>query len=110
MEAHDRTHLVLNWQDHREVIGSDDGELTLGADATVALRIERTFTSRHHAHIECHNDNFVLVDHSTNGTYVQTEDERITFVRRGEVRLWGNGWISLGEPPCDETAIRFQHG
>ena len=110
MEAHDRSHLILNWLDHREVLTNDEGELALGTDPSVAVRIDRKFISRHHAHIECHNNDFVLVDHSTNGTYVQTEDERVRFVRRGEMRLWGNGWISLGEPLSDQTAIRFQHG
>ena len=110
MEAHDRSHLLLIWQNRREVLSSDERELSLGTDPEVALRIDRTFASRRHAHIESHNEDFVLVDHSTNGTYVQTEDERITFVRRGEMRLWGTGWISLGEPLSDETAIRFQHG
>ena len=51
----------------------------------------------------------MLVDHSTNGTYVQTEDEQVTFLRRGEFRLWGDGWIALGEPLSAETAIRFRH-
>jgi hypothetical protein len=49
----------------------------------------------------------VLVDHSTNGTNVQTEDERISMVHPGEMRWWGAGWISLGEPLTPETAIRF---
>ncbi len=110
MEAHDRSHLILNWHHHREVLTSVRGELSLGTDPAVAMQIDCTCASRHHAHIECHNNDFVLVDHSTNGTYVQTEDERITFVRRGDMRLWGNGWISLGEPLSDQTAIRFQHG
>ena len=110
MEAHERSHLVLNWQDHRKVLSSDEGELSLGVDPAVGLRVDRTSTSRHHAHIVCNNRDFVLVDHSTNGTYVQTEDVRITFIRRGEMRLWGNGWISLGEPLSDEAAIHFQHG
>ena len=39
-----------------------------------------------------------LVDFSTNGTYVQTEDEQVTHVHRGKLKLWGEGWISLGEP------------
>ncbi len=110
MEAHDQSHLLLNWQNQCEVFDGAEGPLTLGADTSVVLQIDRTFASRHHARIECHNNDFVLVDHSTNGTYVQTEDERVTFVRRGEMRLWGNGWISLGEPLSEETAIRFQHG
>lgn len=110
MEAHNQSHLVLNWRDHREVLKSDEGQLTLGTDAAMGLQVDRTFASRNHAHIECQNTDFVLVDHSTNGTYVQTEDERVTFVRRGEMRLWGNGWISLGEPLSDDAAIRFQHG
>ena len=77
----------------------------IAADLTVA----GSTASRSHAHIEQRKQYFVLVDHSTNGTFVQTEDERVTFLRRGEMRLWGNGWIALGEPLSSESAIRFRH-
>ncbi|MCZ6710761.1 MAG: FHA domain-containing protein [Gammaproteobacteria bacterium] len=109
MDAHDRSQLVLDWQDQRASLSGDAEALVLGAADDAQISIPGTFTSKHHACIERRNEDFVLVDHSTNGTFVQTEDEHITFVRRGEMRLWGSGWISLGEPLTPQAAIRFEN-
>lgn len=84
-------------------------ELSLGTLASCGLQVAGEYTSRHHATVLRRKHAYVLVDHSTNGTFVQTEDERVTFVRRGEVRLWGEGWISLGHALVDTSAIRFRH-
>ena len=111
MEAHHDAQLVLNWQQISATLGGADKAVSLGTGPTADLSISGAsasqFASRAHAHIERRKQGFVLVDHSTNGTYVQTEDERIAMVHRGEMRLWGAGWISLGEPLMPETAIRF---
>ena len=108
MDAHDRSQLFLDWQDHRATLSGDAEQLSLGTSTDAQVSVQRTYTSKNHAHIERRKGDFVLVDHSTNGTFVQTEDERITFIRRGEMRLWGAGWISLGEPLTPEAAIRFE--
>ena len=102
MDAREASQLVLDWLkgEHPVELGSaNDADLTVAGSTA----------SRSHAHIEQRKQYFVLVDHSTNGTFVQTEDERVTFLRRGEMRLWGNGWIALGEPLSSESAIRFRH-
>lgn len=109
MDAQERSALILNWHDRRAVLDEQRTTLDLGALATGGLQVAGAFTSRHHATIERRKHFYVLVDHSTNGTFVQTEDERIAFVRRGEMRLWGDGWISLGDPLSEESAIRFRH-
>jgi adenylate cyclase len=109
MDAHARSPLSLSWRNRRAVIDGARDALTLGSLPGSGLQVEGDFVSRHHATIERRRQSFVLVDHSTNGTYVQTEDERVAFVRRGELRLWGDGWISLGDRLTDESAIRFRH-
>lgn len=109
MDAQERSPLILNWHDRRAVLDDRCGTLALGAEATGGLQVAGPYTSRSHATIERRKHFYVLVDHSTNGTYLQTEDERVAFVRRGELRLWGDGWISLGDALCEETAIRFRH-
>ena len=63
--------------------------------------------SRHHAHIEVRRSSYYLVDASTNGTFIQTDDEQISYVHRDALRLWGGGWISLGEPLHVGVPIRF---
>ena len=108
MDAHESSQLVLGWHDQRLVVCGDD-VAELGTDSDANVCIAGQFASRTHARIERRQQYFVLIDQSTNGTFVQTEDERVTFVHRGELRLWGNGWIGLGEPLDAESAIRFEH-
>lgn len=109
MDAQERSPLVLNWHNRCAVVDPRQGCITLGSEPESGLRVAGTFTSRQHATIERRKHSYVLVDHSTNGTFVQTEDERVAFVRRGELRLWGEGWISLGDPLSETSAIRFRH-
>lgn len=108
MDAREASQLVLDWHD-RQITVDDDLEIVLGSADGADLTVDSGLASRVHARIEHRKQFFVLVDHSTNGTFVQTEDEQVTFLRRGELRLWGNGWIALGEPLSTETAIRFRH-
>jgi predicted component of type VI protein secretion system len=108
MDAHEASQLVLDWHD-RHLVMIGDGDVLLGTASNADLTVGDTLASRSHARIERRKQFYVLVDHSTNGTFVQTEDERVTFLRRAEFRLWGDGWIALGEPLTTETAIRFRH-
>lgn len=71
--------------------------LSLGRGQYCDVSVPRDFVSANHAFIEVDRNDFFLVDASTNGTFIQTEDERVQFVHRNRVRLWGSGWISMGE-------------
>jgi hypothetical protein len=66
-------------------------------DNDVVMMRERI--SRVHARIEIRSDKFLLIDLSTNGTYVQTADGEVSFVRRGRLQLKGQGMIGLGRRP-----------
>ncbi len=52
--------------------------------------------SRLHAKIERRRDHFMLVDQSSNGTFVTVEGEGEFEVRREEFKLRGRGHISFG--------------
>ena len=100
--------------DPEESLAADDTEslgvaniFTLGRDETNRLVCGRSHASRRHARIVYQNNDFYLIDQSTNGTFVQMEDERVTRVHRGKLRLWGSGWIALGEPLAEGRAIHF---
>jgi adenylate cyclase len=110
MDAHQGAQLVLDWRDRRARASVERPTLSLGTLPESDLTVSCRYASRSHARIERRGRSWVLVDHSSNGSFVQTEDEQVIFVRRGEVRLWGEGWISLGEPLTEESAIRFRHG
>ena len=114
MDAHYYPRLVLEVEDRSTEIcppGADDNvEFSIGRDAANDFVYGSKLASRHHARIErCHKD-FYLVDCSTNGTFVQTEDEQVTHVHRGRLKLWGQGWISLGQPLNLGQPIHFRQG
>ena len=116
MDAHNAPRLVLEDVRRAVVVAIapqkvEDGNvcLTLGSDDSNEYVATGAYASRFHARIERHHNDFYLVDESTNGTYVQTEDESVRCVHRDRMRLWGSGWIGLGEPlPCTGP-IHFRH-
>ncbi len=51
----------------------------------------------------------MLVDQSTNGTFVQSQEGDEAFVRRDSVQIKGKGMIGLGKLPDQDSpqTIRF---
>ena len=80
---------------------------SLGKSELNQVVIEHESVSRFHAQIEYRNNDFYVKDTSTNGTYVQTEDQLVTHVHRSDQRLWGCGWLSLGAAMNEGEPIRF---
>ena len=68
---------------------------SLGRGKRADILVEDSFASREHVRIEVRRGKFVLLDTSTNGTYVQTEEGNF-YLRREELALRGTGKISLG--------------
>jgi pSer/pThr/pTyr-binding forkhead associated (FHA) protein len=93
MDAHDAPRLVL--EDERRAVAAiapDNVEnhkvcLTLGSHESNQFVATGAYASRFHARIERHHNDFYLVDESTNGTYVQTEDETVHRVHRDRLRF-----------------------
>lgn len=109
MDVQDCPQLTLEYQGTSVKLAADSDErLTLGTARECDLVGHARFTSRHHAYLECRNQDFYLVDHSTNGSFVQTEDEQVTRVHRSSLRLWGRGYIGLGEPLHSSIPVVFK--
>jgi class 3 adenylate cyclase len=83
--------------------------ITLGRDGASAIVIGDREASRQHARIERRADRFVLIDHSSNGTYVVVENESEVWVRREEFVLRGRGRIALGRPTGDPNATVVEY-
>ncbi len=89
--------------------GGDGVTLGRGADSDLVINDRRA--SRSHARIERRREKFVLVDQSTNGTYVTFEGEAEFVLKREEVILRGRGHISFGHACDAETeTVEFQVG
>jgi class 3 adenylate cyclase len=84
--------------------GSGKGAVTLGRDATCDIVLDDRKASRQHAKIERRRDKFVLVDHSSNGTFVQIAGEAEMGLRREELILRRRGRIALGHRTSDQEA------
>ena len=72
---------------------------TLGRGQENDLVIKGNLVSRLHARIEAGKNRFMLVDQSTNGTFVQSQNGDDAFVRRDAIPLKGQGVIGLGRVP-----------
>lgn len=88
--------LHLKHQEKELVINPDTPTLTLGRGSQCDLIINSSHASRAHAKIEFHRGKFVIIDQSTNGTFVKNEDGNEVYLRREVLPLMGNGVISLG--------------
>jgi class 3 adenylate cyclase len=88
--------LVLRHAGMRLAIDEKKPAAVLGRDKNNDLVVNAPLASRQHAQIEYRGGKFILIDQSTNGTYVYTEDGRKSFVHREEFPLSGSGSISLG--------------
>jgi pSer/pThr/pTyr-binding forkhead associated (FHA) protein len=81
-------------------------EATFGRDGGCDFIIEDRKASRQHAHVERRRDKFVLVDHSSNGTWVRLGDAAPVVLRREELMLHGSGAIGFGHGPDEPDAVR----
>ena len=92
------------------VLGDDRESLTMGRAEENDIVVKGNLISRLHARIELARNKFMLIDQSTNGTFVTSEEGKEAFVRRDSVALQGKGLIGLGRLPeaAAQDAIRYQ--
>lgn len=77
----------------------DRPAITIGRGEENDLVVKGNLVSRLHARIEAGKHRFMLVDQSTNGSFVQTAKGEDAFVRRDSLPLSGRGIIGLGRAP-----------
>jgi adenylate cyclase len=101
--------LRLRANDRDLVIDEQHSSITIGRAEDNDVVIKGNLISRLHARIEISRNKFVLIDQSTNGTFVQTADGEESFVRRDSLQIKGEGSIGLGRLPEQDSpqTIRF---
>jgi class 3 adenylate cyclase len=70
--------------------------LRIGRDAGNDVVVGTEHASRIHARIFTREDHFVIVDQSSNGTFLMADGSREVRLRRSEALLGDRGWIGLG--------------
>ncbi|MFO1377619.1 MAG: adenylate/guanylate cyclase domain-containing protein [Steroidobacteraceae bacterium] len=85
----------------RELVldGRDRLSATLGRAEENDLVVRGGLVSRIHARIEAAKNKFVLLDQSTNGTFVHADAGEESFLRRDSMSLRGSGTLGLGQIP-----------
>lgn len=101
--------LRLRYQGQEVIVDEQRSNITIGRAEDCDFVVKGNLISRLHARIEINRNKFVLIDQSTNGTFVQTKDGEEAFVRRDSMQIKGEGMIGLGKVPEATSAqsIRF---
>jgi len=91
--------LRLRFDDRELVVDERPSNITIGRAGENDVVVKGRLSSRRHARIEIGRSKFVLVDQSTNGTFVKTGDGEELFIRQDILQLKGHGMIGLGGVP-----------
>jgi len=65
--------------------------------------------SRVHARIEMRRTKFILVDQSTNGTFILPQGGQMVHLRRDEMPLEGEGLINLGKEATPDAPMVIRY-
>jgi hypothetical protein len=104
-----KRHLRLKYGESE--LATTQGDLRvikLGREASCHLSILDDLASRDHCTIERRGEAFVLLDHSTNGTFITEEGAQEVRLEHGEAVLAKHGWLALGQPrACTDQVVEY---
>jgi hypothetical protein len=102
--------LVLSFRDRTIEINDQNKNINIGRADDNDLVVKGNLISRIHAKLEMRRGKFVLIDQSTNGTFLQNVLGEELFVRRDSTEINGEGTIGLGraEEPGSSLAIHYK--
>lgn len=101
--------VLLNYQGKPYELSLGRPTVVLGRGQQCDVQVNSDMASRSHAKIEYRWGDWVLIDHSTNGTYVITDPGKRTYdglnlrLHHREWIMQGRGSISLGQPAEKDT-------
>jgi len=103
------TRIRLTYRDQSIVVDDHHKAVNLGRAEENDLVVKGNLISRIHARIEMRRGKFILIDQSTNGTFLENTQGQESFVRRDSTELTGEGIIGLGRvaKPGTPLAIHF---
>jgi len=101
--------LRLRYQGQEVLVDEGRANITIGRAEENDLVVKGNLISRLHARVEINRTKFMLIDQSTNGTFVVGKDGEEAFVRRDSMQLRGEGLIGLGKAPDSNSSqvIRY---
>lgn len=94
----DKNALYLTCSNKQVAIYPEQTPYIIGRDQNNShLHISSDLASRDHCHILYRRGKYVLVEHSTNGTFVTQPHQAEIYLRREELPLAGQGSFSIGQ-------------
>lgn len=102
--------LSLRFRGQEVVVGANGkASITMGRADDNDVVIKGNLISRVHARIDHSRSRFVLVDESTNGTFIQQDEGEELYVRRDSTVLSGSGIISMGRVASRGTPLAIEY-
>jgi class 3 adenylate cyclase len=98
--------LEVSYGPNTFALGQERPSLTIGRDPENDVTIEDDVVSRRHAEIVLRGDKFLVIDRSTNGTYVIIDGGDTFRLSREELTLGGSGRIFAGRQTM--TPLRYR--
>jgi adenylate cyclase len=89
--------------------GKGKAAITMGRADENDVVIKGNLISRIHARIDTARNRFVLIDESTNGTFIQQDVGEELYVRRDSTVLTGSGIISMGRVAARGTPLAIEY-
>jgi len=99
----------LRYQGKEVLVDDGRANISMGRAEENDLVVKGNLISRLHARVEINRNKFMLIDQSTNGTFVIGKDGEEAFVRRDSMQIRGEGLIGLGKAPDSNSSqvIRY---
>ena len=95
--------LTLTFHDTTVVVNDNKKSVNLGRADDNDLVVKGNLISRVHVRVEMRRGKFILIDQSTNGTFLQNSNGEEVFLRRDNTELTGAGVIGLGKVATADT-------
>jgi class 3 adenylate cyclase len=103
------TKLTLSFRETTVEVTDMKKNVNMGRADDNDLVVKGNLISRIHARIEKRRGKFILIDQSTNGTFLQNVEGDETFIRRDSTQLVGEGIIGLGRVAKPGTPLAIHY-
>jgi hypothetical protein len=99
----------LTFRESTVVVDENRKNMNMGRADDNDLVVKGNLISRIHARVEMRRGKFILIDQSTNGTFLENARGEETFVRRDSSELTGEGIIGLGRVAKPGTPLAIHY-
>jgi hypothetical protein len=107
--ARNASKLILSFREMTVEVTDDKKNVNMGRADDNDLVVKGNLISRIHARVEKRRGKFLLIDQSTNGTFLQNVEGEETFIRRDSTELVGEGIIGLGRVAKPGTPLAIHY-